>query len=157
MKITRVDVFGYDLHYVHGSYAMSGGRVVTALPSTVVRLTTDTGLDGWGEVCPLGPAYLPAFAEGARAALRELGVDCHVLAGRHVREEGDLPSYVHRVRLDSSGLWWRLRRRLDSTQERPLSGYEYLHLGRSRVARRSARVLDRLPHRWARLDDPPAC
>src|SRR5207253_3039253 len=30
------------------------------------------GLTGWGEVCPLGPAYLPAFAEGARAALREM-------------------------------------------------------------------------------------
>ncbi len=72
MKITRIVVFGYDLHYVHGSYVMSGGRVVTALPSTVVRIATDDGLTGWGEVCPLGPAYLPAFAEGARAALREL-------------------------------------------------------------------------------------
>ncbi|HYM90902.1 MAG TPA: mandelate racemase/muconate lactonizing enzyme family protein [bacterium] len=72
MRIARIDVFGYDLHYVHGSYVMSGGRVVTALPSTVVRLTTDDGLVGWGEVCPLGPAYLPAFAEGARTALREL-------------------------------------------------------------------------------------
>jgi len=72
VKITRIEVFGYDLHYVHGSYVMSGGRVVTGLPSTVVRLTADDGLTGWGEVCPLGPAYLPAFAEGARAALREL-------------------------------------------------------------------------------------
>jgi len=72
MKIIRVDVFGYDVHYVHGSYVMSGGRVITTLPSTVVRLTTDDGLAGWGEVCPLGPAYLPAFGGGARAALREL-------------------------------------------------------------------------------------
>ena len=72
MKIGRIDIFGYDLHYVHGRYAMSGGRVVTALPSTVVRITTNEGLTGWGEVCPLGPAYLPAFAGGARAALREL-------------------------------------------------------------------------------------
>jgi L-alanine-DL-glutamate epimerase-like enolase superfamily enzyme len=72
MKIARIDIFGYDLHYVHGSYVMSGGRVVTALPSTVVRITTDEGMAGWGEVCPLGSAYLPAFAEGARAALREL-------------------------------------------------------------------------------------
>src|SRR5207302_4567946 len=71
-KIARIDIFGYDLHYMHGSYVMSGGRVVTALPSTVVRITTDEGMAGWGEVCPLGSAYLPAFAEGARAALREL-------------------------------------------------------------------------------------
>jgi len=72
MKIARVDVFGYDVHYVHGSYVMSGGRTVTALPSTVVRITTDDGTTGWGEVCPLGSTYLPASAEGARAALREL-------------------------------------------------------------------------------------
>ena len=72
MRISRVDVFGYDLSYVHGEYTMSGGRVIGQLESTVVRVTTDEGLAGWGEVCPLGPAYLPAHAGGARAALREL-------------------------------------------------------------------------------------
>ena len=72
MKIARVDVFGYDLTYVHGSYVMSGGRVIESLPSTVVRITTDDGVEGFGETCPLGPAYLPAHGEGARAALREL-------------------------------------------------------------------------------------
>lgn len=72
MKIAQVDVYGYDLTYRHGSYAMSGGRIVAELPSTVVRLTTDDGLHGWGEVCPLGSTYLPAHADGARAALREL-------------------------------------------------------------------------------------
>ena len=30
------------------------------------------GLVGYGEVCPLGPFYLPAYAEGVRAGLREL-------------------------------------------------------------------------------------
>src|SRR2546429_3107846 len=30
------------------------------------------GMASWGVVCPRGPAYLPAFAEGARAALREM-------------------------------------------------------------------------------------
>jgi cis-L-3-hydroxyproline dehydratase len=70
--ISRVDVFGYVLTYVHGEYVMSRGRVISRLDSTVVRLSTDEGLVGWGEVCPLGPAYLPAHAGGARAALREL-------------------------------------------------------------------------------------
>src|SRR5204863_473367 len=28
---------------------------------------------GWGEVCPLGPFYLPAYAAGARAGIAELG------------------------------------------------------------------------------------
>ena len=72
MTITRVDVFGYDLTYVHGRYVMSGGRVIETLPSTVVRVTTSDGVEGFGEVCPLGPAYLPAHAGGARAALHEL-------------------------------------------------------------------------------------
>ncbi|MHB8695877.1 MAG: mandelate racemase/muconate lactonizing enzyme family protein [Solirubrobacteraceae bacterium] len=72
MRIVKVEVFGYDLTYVHCSYVMSGGRVIDSLPSTVVRITTDDGVEGFGETCPLGPAYLPAHGAGARAALREL-------------------------------------------------------------------------------------
>lgn len=70
MKISRIEVFGFDLTYVHGVYRMSGGREIASLPSTLVRVRSDTGLEGWGEVCPLGTTYLPAFADGARAALR---------------------------------------------------------------------------------------
>ncbi|MSR03392.1 MAG: mandelate racemase [Gemmatimonadetes bacterium] len=85
MLISAIDVFGYDLTYVHGTYVMSGGRVITSLRSTVVRVTTDSGLVGWGEVCPLGATYLPAFGAGAVAALREIvphliGVDPRNLA-----------------------------------------------------------------------------
>lgn len=69
MKIKRVDVYNFDLTYVHGTYVMSGGRAISSLPSTLVRITADNGLQGWGEVCPLGTTYLPAHAEGARAAL----------------------------------------------------------------------------------------
>jgi len=72
MKIVRVDVYGYDLSYVHGRYVMSRGRVIDTLPSTVVRITTESGIEGFGEVCPLGPAYLPAHGAGARTALNEL-------------------------------------------------------------------------------------
>lgn len=72
MRIARVDVYGYDLSYVHGRYVMSGGRVIETLPSTVVRVTTSSGVEGFGEVCPLGPAYLPSHGAGARAALGEL-------------------------------------------------------------------------------------
>jgi len=72
LQITQIEVYGYNLHYVHGDYVMSGGRVVRALPSTVVKVETDQGIAGWSEVCPLGQTYLPGFAGGARAALREL-------------------------------------------------------------------------------------
>jgi L-alanine-DL-glutamate epimerase-like enolase superfamily enzyme len=52
-----------------------------------VRVITDEGVDGFGEVCPLGPAYLPAHARGARAALEEIvpsvvGLDASSHAGR---------------------------------------------------------------------------
>lgn len=72
MRIARVDVFAYDLTFVHGRYVMSRGRAIERLASTVVRVTTESGVTGFGEVCPLGPAYLPAHAGGARAALEEL-------------------------------------------------------------------------------------
>ena len=71
--IERVDVFGYDLTYVHGRYVMSSGRMIDRLESTVVRVTTRDGVTGFGEACPLGPTYLEGFSGGARAALRELG------------------------------------------------------------------------------------
>ena len=88
--IERIDVFGYELTYAHGDYVMSSGRVVNRLPSTVVRITTRDGVEGFGEVCPLGTTYLPAFAEGARVAIRELapaliGADPTNLADVHRR------------------------------------------------------------------------
>lgn len=39
---------------------------MTVFDSTVVRVETDAGIVGHGEVCPLGPFYLPAYAEGVR-------------------------------------------------------------------------------------------
>ncbi|SAK48363.1 muconate and chloromuconate cycloisomerase [Caballeronia pedi] len=72
MKIAKIDVFNFDLTYIHGTYTMSGGRDITSLPSTIVRVTSDSGHEGWGEVCPLGSAYLPQHASGARAALELL-------------------------------------------------------------------------------------
>lgn len=67
-----MDLFSYELTYVGDEYVMSGDRVITALDSTVVRLETSDGVVGFGETCPLGSAYLPAHAAGARAALQEL-------------------------------------------------------------------------------------
>lgn len=93
--IDRVDVYGYDLTYAHGDYVMSSGRVVNVLPSTVVRITTGDGVEGFGETCPLGTTYLPAFGEGVRAALRELapgliGLDAGNLAAVTERMDATL-------------------------------------------------------------------
>jgi L-alanine-DL-glutamate epimerase-like enolase superfamily enzyme len=71
-KISRIEVFQVDLPLHEGSYKWSGGNSVEVFDSTVVAIHTDTGVSGYGEVCPLGPAYLPAFARGARTGIAEL-------------------------------------------------------------------------------------
>lgn len=73
MKIARIAVHQVDLPLVEGRYAWSGGKFVEVFDSTLVAIETDEGLVGWGEVCPLGPFYLPAYGPGARAGIRELG------------------------------------------------------------------------------------
>ena len=72
MHITKVTAFQIDLPLHEGSYNWSGGNSVTVFDSTVVCLETDEGVVGLGEVCPLGPFYLPAYASGARAGIREI-------------------------------------------------------------------------------------
>src|SRR5206468_10944719 len=72
MKISRVTAWQVDLPLQEGAYKWSGGKSVTVFGSTVVAVQTESGLTGWGEVCPLGPAYLAAYAGGVRAGLREL-------------------------------------------------------------------------------------
>src|SRR5258706_4320551 len=73
MKIARILAHRVELPLREGSYKWSGGKSVTVFDSTIVGVKADTGLVGYGEVCPLGSFYLPAYAEGVRAGLRELG------------------------------------------------------------------------------------
>lgn len=72
MKITRILVYRVELPLVEGCYRWSGGKSVSVFDSTLVAVETDAGLIGWGEVCPLGSAYLPSYAGGVRAGLAEL-------------------------------------------------------------------------------------
>src|SRR6266850_6798781 len=73
MKIKKISAYQVDLPLREGSYKWSGGKAVTVFDNTVVRIDTDQGVIGHGEVCPLGPSYLPAYAKGVRAGLAELG------------------------------------------------------------------------------------
>ena len=73
MKIARILAYRVELPLAEGSYRWSGGKAVTVFDSTVVAVETDTGVTGYGEACPLGPFYLPAYAEGVRAGIAELG------------------------------------------------------------------------------------
>ncbi len=72
MKIVRIFAHRVELPLHETTYKWSGGKSVTVFDSTIVGVETDTGLIGYGEVCPLGPFYLPAYANGVRAGLREL-------------------------------------------------------------------------------------
>lgn len=87
MKITRILVYQVDLPLHEGSYKWSGGKSVAVFDSTVVAVETDAGVTGWGECCPLGPAYLPAYAAGVRAGLAELAPQ---LIGENPLEPGKL-------------------------------------------------------------------
>jgi L-alanine-DL-glutamate epimerase-like enolase superfamily enzyme len=61
-----------ELPLHEGVYKWSGGNEVRVFDSTVVAIETDQGITGYGEICPLGPAYLPAYAAGARTGIGEL-------------------------------------------------------------------------------------
>jgi len=72
VKITAIRVYQVDLPLKEGRYAWADGKFVEVFDSTVVRIETDEGPEGCGEVCPLGPFYLPAFGPGARAGIGEI-------------------------------------------------------------------------------------
>jgi len=72
VKICRIAAYRVELPLKEGSYNWSGGKSVSVFDSTIVRIETDEGVTGHGEVCPLGPFYLPAYGRGARAGLTEL-------------------------------------------------------------------------------------
>lgn len=91
MKITRIRAFQVDLPLHEGSYKWSGGNSVSVFDSTVVAIDTDAGLTGYGEVCPLGPAYLPAYAAGARAGIAELAPG---LIGADPRALGEINEHM---------------------------------------------------------------
>ena len=83
MRITRATVHRQWQPFVDGEYTCSGNRSASGFDSTIVRLDTDEGLTGWGEVAPLGSFYDPAFAAGAREGVRLLAP---LLIGREPRE-----------------------------------------------------------------------
>lgn len=72
MRIKSVEMYGYELTYAHGEYVMSKGRSARTQESTLVRILTDNGLEGWGETATLGGTYLPTFTGSTRSAIKEI-------------------------------------------------------------------------------------
>ena len=70
MKIDRLSLWHVPLTS-HTAYYMADGKTCDTVETVVIAVETDTGLTGWGEVCPI-PHYLPAYARGVAPALNEL-------------------------------------------------------------------------------------
>ena len=72
VKITKISLYKVGLPLHEGSYKWSGGNQVVEFDATVVKISTNIGVEGVGECTPLGPAYLPAYAEGVRTGIQVL-------------------------------------------------------------------------------------
>ena len=72
MQVTAINVYQVDLPLKEGRYSWAGGKYVDVFDCSVVEIETDQGVSGYGEVCPLGPFYLPAYGPGARTGIAEL-------------------------------------------------------------------------------------
>ena len=159
MKIQSIEVYGYDLTYRYGDYVMSGNQVIQGIPSTVVRVITDSGVDGWGEVCPLGPLYLASHGEGARAALRQMlpnlvGVDAGNLAAVHAAMDASLRGHAYAKSAVDVACWDALGKSLDTDVATLLGGrlqesfplYKAVPLGPAEEMQQY--VLDRRAEGW---------
>jgi L-alanine-DL-glutamate epimerase-like enolase superfamily enzyme len=73
VKITAIKAWQVDLPLKEGRYSWSNGNFVEVFDATVVAIETDAGITGYAECCPLGSAYLPAYARGVRSGLEEIG------------------------------------------------------------------------------------
>jgi len=73
MKITQIDVYQVNYKLLDQKYAWSRGHAVTSFISTIVKISTDEGLRGFAEVCPLGSAYMDAYAQGVPSGVGEIG------------------------------------------------------------------------------------
>lgn len=70
--ISSIRIFRQWQPFRDGTYRCSGGRSAEGFDSTIVEISSRDGHAGYGEMAPLGSFYDPAFAAGAREAMREL-------------------------------------------------------------------------------------
>ena len=100
MKISQIDVYQVDLPYAGGTYSLSGGREYSSFDATIVRLTSDTGVTGFGESTPFGSNYIAAHALGVRAGIEEvapaiLGLDPRRVDRVYEAMDGALTGHGH--------------------------------------------------------------
>ncbi|PDS28239.1 mandelate racemase/muconate lactonizing enzyme family protein [Rhizobium phaseoli] len=89
LKIEKIDVFQVELPYRGGVYRLSGGREYRSFDATIVRITTQNGLEGWGESTPFGSTYIASHALGVRAGIAEIAPSLIGLDPRRVDRVND--------------------------------------------------------------------
>lgn len=72
MKLVELSCYAVDIPTQHETYVMSHGRVLTAFPSTIVKVTAADGTTGYGEACTLGSNYLDGYPASAHETVRLL-------------------------------------------------------------------------------------
>ncbi len=101
MKIDRITAFRLPIGFGETRYTTgTTGKAQASIDGTILRLDTDQGLTGWGEISPWGRTYLPEFAEGARAGIDVLapaliGADPTDIAGLHTVMDRHLDGHAY--------------------------------------------------------------
>ena len=90
MHITKLELWQIGLKS-HQAYYMAAGKSCDEVPSVIMRLHTDAGITGWGEVCPI-PHYLPAYADGILPGISHLAPE---LIGQDVRHHEVLMTKIN--------------------------------------------------------------
>ena len=108
MKVNRITLWSVDLTS-HETYYMADGKACATVQTHVICLETDTGLRGWGEVCPI-PHYLPAFANGTPSAVVEmapeiLGIQPTGIDASMRRLDAFLLGHLHVKSIIDMALW----------------------------------------------------
>jgi L-alanine-DL-glutamate epimerase-like enolase superfamily enzyme len=71
MRIKSISLYSLEVPLAQVQH-LSRGREFRQFQSTFIKIETDENITGWGEVCPWGASYLPAFPGGVQTAIAEL-------------------------------------------------------------------------------------
>lgn len=94
LAVQKIDVFQVNLPYSGGVYTISGNRQLTSFDATLVRITTNTGLTGWGESTPFGTTYIASHALGVRAGIAQIAPHLIGLDPRRVERINDAMDFA---------------------------------------------------------------
>jgi L-alanine-DL-glutamate epimerase-like enolase superfamily enzyme len=94
LHIAKIDVFQIDLPYSGGVYLLSGGREYRSFDATIVRVTTQNGVEGWGESTPWGSTYIASHALGVRSGIAEIAPSLIGLDPRRVDRINDAMDFA---------------------------------------------------------------